>query len=284
MSTNSHLAVLIRKFAAGVRLTDAEMVELEGILPRRVLLKHGRRLRGRDVYDHPRGYYAKLYGTTPRSINNWIKHGLQKNEPPPLDSPTALIGWWGKYMVHKVPDRIYEAARKVSASPAVLHGTPPPLPEAVAASPTLFDPPPASVTHSNGDGLHTGFLASLLRTRQEEANAHQRYVEAVAADPPNEGNVRVAQKIWQELASHLRALEKAAPEVLQKSGDMWLRVDVVNELAHLHGVIVSGVRSLGRRFAMKAGIEWTAERDRLYQAECDFIFRALVESKFSAHD
>jgi hypothetical protein len=65
---------------------------------------------------------------------------------------------------------------------------------------------------------------------------------------------------------------------------MWLAVDVLSELATIHSGIVNGVRSLGRRFAAKSGIEWTPERDRQFGDEVNFIFRALVESKFSRGD
>ena len=235
-----------------------------------------KQLRGRDVYDHPRAYYADLYGVSLRSVASWIKHGIVQEppDPPPLDDPMQFIAWWGRYMVHRVPDRLYEAARKVA--PAI-----PDRPSEVVASDDIGITASVQPMPSSSPTGATGFLATLLRTRQEEEAAHRRYKEAVEEREPNEGKIRVAQKNWMELSEYLRQLDKSAPEILRSSGDMWLAVDVIAELAPLHADIVNGVRSLGRRFASKAGIEWDAERDRLFGDEVNFVFRALVESKFS---
>jgi len=251
-------------------------VEKQGFITD-LLAGSGKPLRGRDVYQHSRAHYATLYGTSLRSVANWIKHGLLQEPPapPPLDNPVEFISWWGKFMVHRVPDRIYEAANKVTGSHTPSLQEPSPLP-------ILPDPAVASVIPPSPSSAATGFLASLLRTREEESAAHGRYKAAVEEPDPNEGKIRVTQKNWQDLSEHLRQLEKAAPDVLRRSGDMWLAVDVIRELASIHTVIVNGVRSLGRRFATKTGVEWTVERDRIFAEEVNFIFRSLTESKFSA--
>lgn len=228
------------------------------------------RLRSRDFYDRPPSYFAEIYGVSSRSVNNWINHGRSVGELPPLENPVELVSWWGKHMVHRVPDKIYAAAEKHRSE------TPPPPQESIPQVPPVV--PPAD----DSSGLSTGFLASLLRTREEEAKAHQRYQEAISEPDPNEGKIRVAQKTWADLADHLRQLEKAAPEILQKSGEMWLRVDVIRELADLHGGIVNGVRALGRKFAMKEGIPWSVERDRAFEEECNILFGKLIASRFSA--
>ncbi|MEI6035790.1 MAG: hypothetical protein WCS65_16110 [Verrucomicrobiae bacterium] len=177
-------------------------------------------------------------------------------------------------MEHRVPDKIYAAAAKVA-----------PITEPDVGMVGVVDIDLFSQGVSPApEVLSTGFLASLIRTRDEEAKAHRRYQLAVDEPEPDEGKIRVQQKTWQDLADHLRALEKAAPDVLKKSGDMWLSVDVVRELADIHAAIVNGVRSLGRRWALKAAAEWTVAQDRIFQAECDRLFSHLVESKFAAHE
>jgi len=234
-----------------------------------------RPLRGRDVYNHPRTHYAEIYGVSTRSVAAWIKHGLLQEpaDPPPLDDPIHFITWWGKYMVHRVPDRLYEAASKMQQAIPVVQSAAP-LSSAPGDLPRIDTAPASSGA--------TGFLASLLRTREEEAAAHLRYKAAVEEPEPNEGKIRTAQRNWMELSEHLRQLDKSAPEILRRSGDMWLAVDVLSELATIHASIANGVRSLGRRFAVKSGIEWTPERDRQFGDEVNFIFRELVDSKFSA--
>jgi hypothetical protein len=235
------------------------------------------RVNARGRYRQSRQAYAEMYGTTPRSIGNWIRHGGLKGEFPPLDDPSGMVSWWGSHMEHRVPDKIYAAAKSDPTADPQQVGM------VCSGKDDLFASGTDSVNvGENEEVLSTGFLASLLRTRTEEAKAHRRYHLAVEEVPPDEGKIRVLQKTWQDLADHLRALEKAAPEVLRKSGDMWLGVDIVRELAEIHGVIGSGVRTLGRRWAVKMGVAWTIADDRAFQDEVDRLFARLHASKFSA--
>jgi len=236
------------------------------------------RLRSRDFYSKPPSHFAGIYGVSSRSVNNWINHGRSVGELPPLENPVDLVAWWGKHMVHRVPDKLYAAAAKFAPE------DPDPAPPTLGEPQGISSDPPRDLPASPSSDLSTGFLASLLRTREEEAKAHRRYTAAISEEPPNEGKIRVAQKTWADLADHLRQLEKAAPEILQKSGEMWLRVEVIRELAPLHGEIVKGVRSLGRKFAMKEGIPWSVERDRAFEDECNVLFGKLVESRFSGNE
>jgi len=276
----ARIAALVRKFTSGKRLSDAELSEIEPFIPIGVLRKHNSKMRGRDIYGRPRTAYAELYGATVRTINNWISAGLAKRNPPPLDDPREMPAWWGAVMDHRVPDKLYSAASRFASS------NPPsePSSSSVKVPPSLSDESETSSPSEEEPVLSTGFLASLLRTRDEEAKAHRRYKKAADEDPPDEGKIRTLQKTWQDLADHLRSLEKAAPEVLRKSGDMWLGVDIIRELAEIHGVIQSGVRSLLRRWAVKTGREVSVSDDRAFQDEVDRLFSRLQDSKFRAHE
>lgn len=252
---------------------DAEIPADHGRLPADV-----GRICARGVYQLSRKAYAEKFGTTPRSIGNWIRHGGLRGEFPPLDDAAALVAWWGKHMEHRVPDKIYSAVASCETGVVGM---------AMGEKVDLFPVESQSGNmqpSGNEEILSTGFLASLLRTRDEEAKAHGRYAKSVDEDPPDAGKIRVLQKTWQDLADHLRALEKAAPEVLRKSGDMWLGVDIVRELADIHGIICAGVRTLGRRWAVKAGVDWTVSNDRAFQDEVDRLFSRLHESKFTSHE
>jgi hypothetical protein len=263
-----------------VRLSDADLAEIEPYIPRDEARRHSAKIRGRDIYSRPRTVYADMYQATVRTVNNWIAAGIAKHNPPPLDDPREMPAWWGSVMEHRVPDKIYAAASRHASA----HPSPSATSEAVAAPPQAPDASEPSLPAEPSPALTTGFLASLLRTRDEEAKAHQRYQAAAAQDPPDEGKIRTLQKVWQDLADHLRSLEKAAPEVLRKSGDMWLGVDVVRELAEIHGAIQSGVRSLLRRWSVKTGREVTLNDDRAFQDEVDLLFARLQASKFRSHD
>lgn len=274
------VAALIRRFTANEKLGDEELRRLAEYLPPRLLGSAGLRLRGRDVYSKPRSIYAEIYGQSVRGINKWIERGLRADpaDAPPLDDPEQMIGWWGRHMKHRVPDHLYEAVRKAK-SEIVPRGTTLSVPAVTEAAQAAPDPAREMPTDAAAV-LSTGFLASLLRTREEEAQAHRRYREAVAEDPPDEGKIRVCMHTWKDLAEHLRALEKAAPDVLKKTGDMWLAVDIVSELTTIHGAIINGVESLWRRFSVKIGIQSDERIDRLWQEECARLFKGLLESKF----
>ncbi len=177
-------------------------------------------------------------------------------------------------MKHRVPEEIYTAVPVIANN--VPCGTNEPAPAA-----DLFNIPPP-VPEITPSSVGRGFLASLLRMREEEAAAHARYKTARETNPPDEGKIRFEFQAWQDIVGRLRSLEKDSAGVLEQSGDMWLAVDIVKELSSIHTAIINGVHSLGRRFAMKTGMQWSVALDRQWQDECDRLFGALLESKFVA--
>lgn len=285
------IPVLLRVFSRWWPLSETEVSSLSALLPDRERREEEKRRRERSMYPHPAAHYAAIFDVTARGVNKWIARGLAADppEPPPLDDPSALVGWWPRHMKHRVPERLLIAKREFEAKSGVPRGTEEPLPDfaleaesavSVAAGPVE----PIEVAPLEGSANDEGFFASLLRTRRAERVASLAYEAAKKAVPRNEADIRITYNTWKDIAQQLRSMEKDAPEILKKTGDMWLSVDIVSELTPMLTSLKNGVDSLWRRFSVKIGVQSTVATDRIWQDEVDRLFAGLLESKFVKRD
>lgn len=239
-------------------------------------------------YRRPLKFYADRYGYSLRAVKGWIAEGRavpepQGPKPPPLDNPEAMLVWWHEVKANRAPTRLLavaQAARNArvgtgepteKGNKGTGAGTPAPAPT-TPATPT--PPKPRAV----------GFAASLERVRQAEAEANERYLVEFGKpdDERDDAKTSRLRREWSELSEQLRFLEKAAPDVLAKSGEMLTTAEVRRVLTKLHGPIVSGVRSLFRRTRQKAQAGATLDDlEKIYAAEVERLFGELVASEFA---
>lgn len=238
-------------------------------------------------YREKQSVYAARYGYGIRTIKLWIAEGRAAEpvpKPPPLDDAEAMLGWWGEVKSNSVPPRLLAAAETArQARLAVTNPTPAATVEAApgapAASAIAGDAAPPEKKP-----LAIGFSATLERVRQAEAEASARYLDAFnkPIEERDDSKTSRLRREWSELSEQLRFLEKAAPEVLAKSGEILTKQDVRRILVKLHGPIVSGVRALFRRTRSKAPAGASLDDlERIYGDEVERLFGDLLGSEFA---
>ncbi|PAW76831.1 MAG: hypothetical protein B9S32_13920 [Verrucomicrobia bacterium Tous-C9LFEB] len=280
----SRQAALIRKWSQGGRLTSSEISEITDILPEQIIQAHQRAepipnpLRSENNYLRKHSEYAIIYGFEKRTIKRWIQTGREANPPelPPLDDPSAMPSWWGKYMTWRVPDKIIEAARaaKAAESPAPLSPVAVPVPIDSPLPPS----PPVSVEESGELGLQ----GSLARLRDAERKAYNAWQLVLSAAEPNDGEIKNKQRIWTDIADQLRATEKASPDILQASGDLVSKSELQKVLAEIHTTIAQSFRAMIRRVLPKIQNLTPTEADAIWNEEVDRVFAALRTNEFTA--
>ena len=117
-------------------------------------------------------------------------------------------------------------------------------------------------------------LAMLDRLRTAEATIHASYMAAVASG--NEQRATFLMKEWSQIAEKLRAMEKVAPETLEKLGLYVPKAEVVRELETLHRAIVSTIRqglrlSRPRLRDTSSAEEWNREADKIVDDICEML-------------
>ncbi len=230
--------------------------------------------------------YALRYGYGIRTIKLWISEGRAAGKLPPLDDPEAMLSWWAEVKSNSVPARLLAAAEVAKRGRVASGGAPANQAEGSGASTSaapVVEPAPAPKKP-----LAVGFAASLQRVREAEAEAHAAYLDELTktGEARNDGRIERLRKAWSELSEQLRFLEKAAPDVLGRSGEMLMRDDVRKILSKLHSPIVAGVRSLFRRIRAKTGnlgvpAAVLDEFERHYSAEVEKLFGELCASEFA---
>ncbi|MDR1304273.1 MAG: hypothetical protein LBK76_03520 [Verrucomicrobiales bacterium] len=276
-------AALIRKWAEGGRLTDAEVDEINDIIPAETFTRADREPLPVNPVKRPkyqRAYtdYAARYGVAERTVKSWRKIGADADgDYPPFDAPALMPEWWARRMTQRVPDKLLTAARAAAASdPPPPTSAPAPRSAPPAAPPVAR--PPLSVS---GD---LGLSGMLIRLREAEREAHADYMAAlrVTDDERNEGDIKIKSKIWSDLANQLRALEKTSPDVLKASGEMVSRAAVTDALREVHAVIFQSIHNLGRRMKTKMRDLADDEFDAAWLAEVERVFQVLKVNEFTA--
>src|SRR5215472_8349473 len=63
-------------------------------------------------FARPRASYAERFAVSAGTVDLWIKRGKLRNDPPPLDEPLNMAGWWRRCMEGPVPERFQKVARE----------------------------------------------------------------------------------------------------------------------------------------------------------------------------
>jgi acyl transferase domain-containing protein len=124
-----------------------------------------------------------------------------------------------------------------------------------------------------------GMLAMLERCRSSEARLGMEYMQAVEAG--NEVRASFLFSQWTKMGEQLRALEKTAPETLEKCGIFVRKDEIQRELEQLHRAILKSFRQQfrmcrARLRATKTAEEWNLVTDEIV----DEGALMLVETEF----
>ena len=295
-------AALLKRYAAGQRLTRAELEELRGLLPDAIIRSVPVQ---RAHYAKKLESYESVFGVKVRQIKNWIAAGRDASPPefPPLDDPPKLLAWWTRHMRNRAPAQILEfasgaappAAPPAASTPAAtspVDASAGPLFEAAAMSPATGTPPPLPPAAPGLSGPTVGFSGALQRLRVAEATAGALYTsllaQAAEAHRTPEQRATLAataeqqRRAWDELGEKLRRYEKDAESILSASGRMWMADDVMSSATVIHVALVESVRQLIRRLRPRLVDLAPAAQDALWSAEVDRMFAALRANQFTA--
>lgn len=123
---------------------------------------------------------------------------------------------------------------------------------------------------------------ALDRLRAAERAAHTKYMEALNAAEPNEGDIKVRQRVWTDIADKLRTMEKASPDVLAASGDVVPKAELRQVLFEMHSTIAQSFRTMIRRVRPKIEGLTSAQADQVWNEEVDRVFQGLRDNEFAA--
>jgi hypothetical protein len=257
--------------------------------------------RGGWPYAHQLAHYEPIFSASNRTLKGWLGIGRAATPPdlPPYDAPERMASWYGKHKKNRVPDHLVALAAAGAAAPAapIVPGplfaeagepaspacghvtTTPPAP----TSPSPPSPPASAPPAASAPPPARGYSATLERLRQAEAAAGERYTTLILdPDPAKQAEAEQARRSWQLLTKELRAYEKDAEEVLQKSGQSWVAAEVVAVMHELHIPLRDGMLSLYDRIESQLDGLPRGERKRLFRAEVRRLYAALVTHRFTA--
>jgi hypothetical protein len=216
--------------------------------------------------------YCSIYSTDIRTIKRWISAGRKAlpQDFPPLDDAANMPAWWGRNMKWDVPAKILEAAKAVQN-------------EQVASGDIYKKAGDAGVVEGKAqvERQDVGMKGALDRIREAEQAAHRKYMEAVNADDPNEGDIKLRLRNWTDISSQMRAMEKDSPDVLKASGELISKAEVREKLWEIHSVISQGFRAMIRRVRPKIEGLLPAQADEVWNEEVDRVFQGLRENEFT---
>lgn len=174
---------------------------------------------------------AEAWGYSVRQVKNWVADGKRANDPAPICQPSLMCSWFRRvYAPRDAPEKLRLAVAR--------------LLEGVAAEETKCSAPARSLSRIEVSDDDKGFLAMLERVRTTEAEFYAKYERAVEDGDANMANFYMAE--WVKVSERARALEKVAPETLEKLGIYLRREDVERELQSIHASILKAFRQAFR--------------------------------------
>jgi hypothetical protein len=205
---------------------------------------------GAGEYQEPLAVYAERYGKALRSVKRWVAIGRAAGDPPPLDAPAEMAGWWSRHMTWAVPDRLLEMAGGVVPAAEVVP------PEAPAAG---GEEVAAEVA------LEIGLEAELGRLQRLAADL------SVAARQPGQA------KAYLDAVNRMTILQGRLREEAEKERRLLPRDAVEAAIHEFHGPIEREIRMLYRTMCEKLGLGPTPEIEDGWNRECDRIFARFGE-------
>jgi hypothetical protein len=261
------LANIIKKAQTGAPLTkrEREMIEAERTRRAKTPPSADFTLEGEGVDARlermTQAQLAAAWGYSPRSIKGWLAEGRDANDPCPLTRPAEMAAWFCRvHAPRQCPDKLRAAAdRLLEDKPAALPAVAPTAP-----------PPERSEIPEEAKGM----LAMLNRLRTAEATIHDDYMKAIASG--NEQRSTYLMKEWSQIAEKLRAMEKVAPETLEKLGLYVKKSEVLRELEPIHRAIIKTIRqalrlSRPRLRAAETVEAWNTVADEIVDGICAML-------------
>lgn len=214
--------------------------------------------------------YATRYQASERTVKRWVKLGRSAGDSCPLDAPAGMPAWWARVMSTAVPDSIMAAAAAGSA-------------EVVPRVPDTREEPTGHVLPREllpvGDD-EVGLQSSLRRLRETEVQSHRIMIEALKAN--DEGKAKLAQKMWTEIVTQVRQMERAAREDAAAVGQLVPKGEAERILVEMHSGIERAMRGMYRRFCELTGVRESPETESKWNEECDGMFEAFGKEVFHA--
>ncbi|MEO5712175.1 MAG: hypothetical protein ABIT37_01695 [Luteolibacter sp.] len=267
------LANIVKKASSGLPLNkrEREMIEEERTRHTKNAAPSNFKLEGEGAKSPlekmNQAQLADAWGYSVRSIKGWLADGREKGDPCPLTRPEEMPEWFARvHSPRQCPDKLRDSAARLLEN------------NEATSAPTIAAAP--AIERIEIPEEAKGMLAMLDRLRTAEATLYQNYMGAVAAG--NEQRSTYLMKEWSQVAEKLRALEKVAPETLEKLGLYVKKAEVVRELETLHRAIVKTVRqalrlSRARLRAAEKVEDWNQITDRIVDEICEM----LVETDFA---
>lgn len=276
----SREAALLRKFAAGGRLTKEELAEIAHLLPAAqgpysVVLTEAR-------YRRPYREYAAFYSVDISTIKWWVKQG-KKNpkgpDLPPLDTPREMPAWWERdrgNMKQRCPDNVLAAARADGADQRA----------EVARAPTVARD---AVTVGTVSRVTTapaspdeGFLENLRTLREQRAVAYQELLNAQSDAPVDNAKVEQCRRRFVQMDAAAQRAEEKAPDILEKLGRYLDKDELAQDLGRMLKNLADSLWSLRRRLKPRlAQAADEAEEDAIWQSGLDEAFEELRLSGYA---
>ncbi len=205
---------------------------------------------------------AEAWNVSLRTVKGWQKDGA------PLTRPEKFEAWFVQvHAPRECPERYRNSAQRILAGAETA--------AAVAADKPAEKPREMIVIDEEAKGM----LAMLERCRSSEARLGMEYMQAVEAG--NEVRASFLFSQWTKMGEQLRALEKSAPETLEKCGIYVRKDEIQRELELLHRACLKAYRQQLRMCRPRLRATQTAEEwNHLADEIVDEVALMLVETEF----
>lgn len=220
-----------------------------------------------DLDGKSRKELAAAWGYSVRQVKNWVAAGKAANDPVPIRQPGLMCAWFRRvYAPRDAPEKLRLAVAR--------------LMEGVPAEKSAGGKPPAVPSRIDLADADKGFVAMLERVRVSEAETYKKYERALEENDSTGANFYFSE--WVKISERARALEKQAPETLEKLGIVLRREDVERELQAIHASILKAFRQGFRLARMKLkGAETSDQWGKVVDDVVDEIAAMLADTEFA---
>jgi len=210
---------------------------------------------------------ARRYGAAPRTVKRWKATGKEKGDRCPLEDPVAMVAWWQRTMVQRVPDGIWAAVRAVQGdSPGPLFDA---APEVIDA-PVVVDDSPVAETYAEpapAEGedeiLETGLEVELGN------------LERLAARLAKKAHEPGQTKPYLDTLARIGALSRSLREEAEKLGKLVPKEMVEDVLRGLHASILTEFRGMYRGMCEACGLVMMPASEARWNAMVDELCERL---------
>lgn len=195
---------------------------------------------------------AKLYDSSARTVKRWKARGKEVGEACPLGDPAAMVGWWSRCYVQRVPEGILAAVRgdaQLELAPVVPKVAPEPEPEALAP-----------VVIGIGD---VGMEVELVELERLAAKLRRN------ADQPG------MTKPYLDTIQRIAALSKSLREEGERLGKLVPKDMVEEVLRGLHAGIEREFRGMYRAMCETVGVVPTTDKEAQWNVLVDELCERL---------